>query len=175
MAVADLDQAVASAQREGGTLRGEPGGHPEVGSWASVVDPQGAVISAFKPNYESPAPAGVFLWDELLASDVEGAKAFYRAVFGWTAEDMDMGKMGTYTLFKKGDGENAAGLMQKREAGGRAAWIPYLAADDVDATVTAAQKLGAQAFVEPMDVETVGRVAVLADPTGATFGLYKPV
>jgi predicted enzyme related to lactoylglutathione lyase len=171
----DVDDAVAAAKREGGTIRGEPGGHPEVGRWATIVDPQGAEISAFKPNYDSPAPAGVFLWDEVLTDDVAKAKAFYGSVFGWTAEDMDMGEMGTYTLFKKADGENAAGLMQKREAGGPATWTPYLAADDVDATFAKARDLGAQTFVEPMDVETVGRFAVLADPTGATFGLYKRV
>jgi predicted enzyme related to lactoylglutathione lyase len=171
--VEDVDEAVAAAQREGGTVRGEPGGHPEVGRWATIIDPQGAEISAFKPNYDSPAPAGVFLWDELLTDDVAQAKTFYASVFGWTAEDMDMGEMGTYTLFKKADGENAAGLMQKREAGGPAAWTPYLAADDVDATFAKARQLGAQTFVEPMDVQTVGRFGVLADPTGATFGLYK--
>jgi uncharacterized protein len=172
--VEDVDQAVEAAQRAGGTVRGEPGGHPEVGRWATIVDPEGAEISAFKPNYDSAAPAGVFLWEELVAGDVEGAKAFYQAVFGWAIEDMDMGEMGTYTLFKRGDAENAAGLMAKRDPAAPSAWIPYLAADDVDATVAKARELGAQTFVEPMDVKTVGRFAVLADPTGATFGLYKP-
>jgi predicted enzyme related to lactoylglutathione lyase len=168
--VEDVDQAVATAQREGGTIRGKPDGHPEVGSWATIIDPQGAVISAFKPNYDSPAPAGVFLWDELHARDAEEAKSFYRSVFGWTTEDMDMGEAGTYTLFNKADGENAAGMMQPP---GPSQWVPYLAADDVDASVAKAQKLGAQTFVGPTDVQTVGRFAVLADPTGATFGLYK--
>jgi uncharacterized protein len=172
--VEDVDQAVAAAQRAGGAIRGEPGGHPDVGRWATIVDPQGAEISVFNPNYDSPAPGGVFLWDELVTPDVEAAKAFYPSVFRWTAEDMNMGEMGTYTLFKRGDGENAAGLLQKRDGAGPAAWIPYLAADDVDGSVAEAEKLGAQTFVEPMDVETVGRFAVLADPTGATFGLYKP-
>jgi uncharacterized protein len=169
--VEDLDRAVAAAQREGGALRGEPDGHPEVGSWATIVDPEGAEISAFKPSYESPAPAGVFLWDELHAQDVDRAKSFYGSVFGWTAEDMDMGEGGAYTLFKKGDGESAAGLFKPS---GPSQWVPYLAADDVDATFAKANELGAQTFVEPMEVETVGRFAVLADPTGATFGLYKP-
>jgi uncharacterized protein len=170
--VENVDQAVAAAQREGGTLRGEPGGHPEVGSWATIVDPEGAEISAFKPNYDSPAPAGVFLWEELHARDVDLAKSFYGSVFGWTAEDMDMGEAGNYTLFKKADGENAAGLFQPQ---GPTQWVPYLAADDVEATFAKAKELGAQTFLEPTDVETVGRFAVLADPTGATFGLFKPV
>jgi uncharacterized protein len=172
VAVEDVDAACRAAESAGGEVRGEPGGHPEVGRWATIVDPDGALISAFTPAYESPAPTGVFVWNELLASDIERAKSFYAAVFGWTAEEMDMGEAGVYTLFNKADGENAGGAMQKPDA--PAAWYPYLAADDVDAGVDKARKLGAQIFAEPVDVETVGRVAVLADPTGATFGLYKP-
>jgi uncharacterized protein len=173
VAVKDLDRACKAAEAGGGEVRGEPGGHPEVGRWASIVDPQGAVISAFTPAYESPAPAGVFLWNELSTPDVKAAKSFYSAVFGWSTEDMDMGEAGIYTLFNRADGENAGGAMQNADA--PAAWYPYLAADDVDASFAKAKELGAQAFAEPFDVPTVGRVAVLADPTGATFGLYKPV
>jgi uncharacterized protein len=172
VAVEDVDEAGAVAKREGGSIRGEPGGHPEVGRWATIVDPQGAVISAFAPSYDSPAPSGVFLWNELSTPDTERAKSFYAALFGWSTEDMDMGAAGVYTIFNKADGENAGGAMQNPAA--PAAWYPYLAADDVDAGVAEARKLGAQVLAEPADVETVGRFAVLIDPTGATFGLYKP-
>jgi predicted enzyme related to lactoylglutathione lyase len=172
VAVEDVDAACKAAESSGGEVRGEPGGHPDVGRWATIVDPQGAVISAFTPAYESPAPTGVFLWNELSTSDVEGAKAFYAAVFGWTPEDMDMGEGGFYTVFNKADGENAAGAMQRPDV--PSAWYPYLASDDVDASFAKAKTFGAKASVEPVDVPTVGRVAVLTDPTGATFGLFKP-
>jgi predicted enzyme related to lactoylglutathione lyase len=174
--VEDVAEAVARAERAGGTVRGEPGGHPEVGSWATIVDPQGGEISAFKPNYDSPAPSGVFVWDELVTPDAEAAKAFYGAVFGWTAEPMDMGDMGVYTIFKKGDGESVAGMMQKRDGdAGPAGWLPYLRTDDVDASAARAAELGARTLVEPMQMESAGRFAVLVDPTGATFGLHKDV
>ena len=172
VAVDDLEQACSAAERAGGTIRGEPGGHAEVGRWATIVDPEGAAVSAFTPAYDSPAPSGVFLWNELVTSDADRAKSFYAAVFGWTTEDMDMGDAGVYTLFNKADGENAGGAIQRPDAPG--AWYPYLAAGDVDASVAKAQKLGAQTLVHPFDIETVGRLAVLGDPTGAMFGLYKP-
>jgi uncharacterized protein len=172
VAVEDVDAARKAAESAGGGVRGEPGGHPEVGRWATIVDPHGAVISAFTPAYEGSAPAGVFLWNELSTPDAERAKSFYTAVFGWTTEDMDMGEAGVYTLFNRANGENAGGAMQNPDA--PAAWYPYLATDDVDASFAKAKKLGAQGFAEPVDVPTVGRVAVLADPTGATLGLYKP-
>jgi uncharacterized protein len=173
VAVEDVDAAISAAKSAGGSVRGEPGGHPEVGRWATIVDPNGAEISAFTPAYESPAPTGVFLWEELSTPDIDAAKSFYGAVLGWTAEDMDMGEGRVYTLFNRADGENAGGTIHNADA--PAAWYPYLASDDVDAGVAKAGKLGAQTFVEPTDVPTVGRIAVLADPTGATFGLFKPV
>jgi uncharacterized protein len=171
VAVEDVDAACRAAESAGGDVRGEPGGHPEVGRWATIADPDGALISAFTPAYESSAPSGVFLWNELVTSDSERAKSFYAAVFGWTPEEMDMGKAGMYTLFNRADGESAAGAMQRSDVPSQ--WYPYLAADDVDASVAKARKLDAQVIAEPFDVPTVGRVAVLADPTGATFGLYK--
>jgi predicted enzyme related to lactoylglutathione lyase len=174
--VEDVEEAAANAKLAGGTIRGEPGGHPEVGSWVTIVDPHGATISAFKPNYDSPAPSGVFVWDELVTLDAEGAKGFYGAVFGWTAEAMEMGETGVYTVFKKEDGESVAGMMEKRgDERGPAVWMPYLGADDVDARVAKATELGAQTLVEPMQIESVGRFAVLTDPTGAAFGLHKDV
>lgn len=172
--VEDVEAAVAGAQQEGGTIRGEPGGHPEVGSWATIVDPQGGVVSAFKPGYDSPTPAGVFVWEELFTPDPDAAKAFYGSVFGWTFESRDMGDSGTYTMFKKADGESVAGMLRKPDdVPGPAEWYPYLASEDVDASVATASKLGARTFHGPVEIESVGRYAVLADPTGATFGLHE--
>jgi hypothetical protein len=53
-------------------------------------------------------------------------------------------------------------------------WVPYVAVEDVDATVAKAQELGGSAVIEGMDVPNVGRIAVLTDPNGAAFGIIKP-
>jgi predicted enzyme related to lactoylglutathione lyase len=53
-------------------------------------------------------------------------------------------------------------------------WQPYVAVDDPDATVVKAKELGGTALLEPMDVPKVGRLAVLRDPPGATFGIITP-
>jgi uncharacterized protein len=49
-----------------------------------------------------------------------------------------------------------------------------VATNDVDATAAKAKELGATAFVEGVDIPNVGRIAVLQDPVGAFFGLFKP-
>jgi uncharacterized protein len=169
--VAEVDAAVERAREAGGTVHVEPNDIPEVGRFGVVSDQHGAIIAPFAPSYDSPAPQGVFMWDELLTPDVEGAKAFYNTVLGWGSRDMDMGEMGTYTIFTRADGEDVGGAMQPQGSPGPARWQSYLAADDVDASTKRAAELGAIVQLEPVTIEGVGRLSVLTDPTGAAFGL----
>jgi predicted enzyme related to lactoylglutathione lyase len=53
-------------------------------------------------------------------------------------------------------------------------WITYASVDDAEATVERAKKAGAMVFVELMDVSDIGRMAVMADPTGAAIGVWQP-
>lgn len=57
---------------------------------------------------------------------------------------------------------------------GPARWVPYLATADVDATGSRGAELGGTAIVPPTDVPDTGRIAMLVDPSGATFGLLAP-
>jgi uncharacterized protein len=172
--VDDVDAAVSRAEAEGGSVLVPATEIPEVGRFAVIADPQGAVISPFAPAYDSAAPQGTFVWEEVHATEAEAAKRFYETVFGWTSRPMDMGDGATYTLFSRADGEDVAGLWPKQaDDPGPAAWLTYLATDDVDAAAAKAVSLGATQFLEPTTAEGVGRFAVLADPTGAMFGLFQ--
>jgi uncharacterized protein len=88
---------------------------------------------------------------------------------------MDMGDAGTYTIFQRAGEVDVAGCMAAPE-GMQAPphWLRCVATEDVDATVAKAKELGATAFVEGDDIPNVGRIAVLQDPVGAVFGLFKP-
>ena len=109
--VDDADAAGKRAESAGGSVLAAMD-IPEVGRFAVIRDPQGAVISAFAPQGESTAGQGQFVWDELHTSDIEAAKSFYPAVFGWTVNEMDMGDMGKYTLFRVGDTDRAGAMQQ---------------------------------------------------------------
>lgn len=170
----DVDAAAKRAGDLGGTIVTGPMDMPEVGRFALVQDPQGGIISAFRPEGSGEMGEGVFVWDELLSADADAAKGFYTEVFGWTAREMQ-GLMGPYTILQRAGEADTAGLMQKpAEMPGPSLWIPYLATDDVDASVEKATGLGATALFPATDVPNVGRIAALADPTGAKFGLFKP-
>lgn len=117
---------------------------------------------------------GIFVWNELATSDVDGAKAFYRDVIGWTVEDVDMGENGTYHLLKDGD-EMRGGLMSTDSIEGEILpnWMCYIGVDDVDDTCEKTKAAGGQVLNGPFDIPNVGRMAVMMDPQGAVVSIMK--
>ena len=178
IAVDDVDAACAKADATGGKTCVPPTDIPSVGRFAVVEDPTGAVFSPFKgtgPDMPEPAtpPLGTIVWNELMTTDPEKAGAFYGGLTGWTLEKMDMGPMGFYHLFKRGD-TPAGGMMQlPADAPARPHWLPYVAVADADASAARAAELGATVLVPPTDIQDWGRFAVAMDPTGAVFGVLQ--
>jgi hypothetical protein len=170
--VEDLDETIEKAKAAGGKLAAGPFEMGEVGRMGIIGDPQGAYVSAYQPLGEGPVPQGIFVWDELGTNDADGAQRFYEAVFGWTTADMGP-EYGGYRIFNSG-GTGIAGFMTLQDRSIPPMWQPYVAVDDPDAIVAKATELGATALFEPMDVPKVGRIAVLRDPQGATFGVIRP-
>ena len=122
---------------------------------------------------------GTFSHVELATTDPGGAKEFYGKIFGWEADDRpipeDAGG-GVYTLLKL-DGEDVAALYEQRpdqrEAGVPPNWFSYVTVADADAAAERAKELGGAVHAGPFDVMTAGRMAVIADPTGAMFGVWQ--
>ncbi|MDQ0822759.1 putative enzyme related to lactoylglutathione lyase [Arthrobacter sp. V4I6] len=123
------------------------------------------------PDHSTGAPC----WIDLMTSDTEKAKAFYGTLFGWTFQTGDEEKYGGYITAAK-DGKTVAGMMQKDDAmaGMPDTWSTYLGSDDAAATVQAAVQHGGQIYLEPMDVPEQGRMAMIADATGASVGIWEP-
>jgi len=177
--VADVDAAARRAEELGGQVGVQPTDIPYTGRFAVIADPQGAWVSPFAfagdapPEADGPPPAGHVCWNELLTTDPKGALAFHKEIFGWDHKTWDMGPAGTYYLFTR-DGKDAAGMMEMPEdAEAPPQWMSYFLVADVDATVAKARELGATVYVPPRDIPDVGRMAVLADPTGASFGIFR--
>jgi predicted enzyme related to lactoylglutathione lyase len=117
---------------------------------------------------------GRFVWHELMLADPK-AVDFYQNVIGWTVMSWDHDP--SYRMFAW-KGVPMAGMMplsdEARQARVPAHWISYVSVPDVDATVAQALSFGATTHLLPMNVPTVGRVAVLSDPQGATIGVFQP-
>lgn len=110
---------------------------------------------------------GAFSWSELQTDDPKKAVAFYSELFGWTVEAMDMGS-GPYHVLKVGE-ESIGGISAKPPGNEKmpSMWGSYVTVDDIDKTVKQCVKLGGKVLMGPMDIPTVGRMAVLQDPQGA--------
>ena len=114
---------------------------------------------------------GAFSWNELMTTDVKGAKAFYGQLFGWGMQDMNSAGM-DYTMATLGDKE-IAGMMAipDKAKGMPPTWGAYVTVTDVDEMLTRVEKLGGKIFVPAQDIPDIGRFAVIGDPQGAMLSL----
>ena len=115
---------------------------------------------------------GQFVWYELTTPDVDAARRFYPQITGWGTQQFD----NNYTMWTAA-GAPFAGIFrlgtEQRHRGIPPNWMPYVEANNVDETARLATSLGGKVVVQPTDIPGTGRFAVLQDPQGATFGIYK--
>jgi predicted enzyme related to lactoylglutathione lyase len=128
------------------------------------------------PEITKYAP-GAFCWSELGTSDPDAAKNFYKQVFGWAANDIPAGPDMVYTMLSK-DGKDVGALYKLKDEhkamGIPPHWLSYISVESADETAKKAKELGGTVEMEPFDVFDVGRMAVIQDPTGATFAIWQP-
>jgi predicted enzyme related to lactoylglutathione lyase len=180
--VDDADAVTKKATRNGGKVMKEPFDVMTFGRMAVLADPSGAVFAVWQPKDHIGAHVkqdpGSFCWNELFTTNVDAAGKFYVETFGWKTEAVDMGPMGTYTLFKR-DGaakdKNEGGMlpMPPNMKGVPSNWVAYFAVNDCDASTKKANELGAKTLAAPMDIPNVGRFSIVQDPQGAAFALFK--
>jgi len=116
-----------------------------------------------------------FIHSELATTDVRKAKAFYSKLFTWKLNDMPMpGPAGKYTIIETGDGPGSGGGMLKQMMpDAPSAWMPYVLVDDIQASTKKAVKLGARLMKDVTEVQGMGWLSVVEDPTGAVIGLWQ--
>jgi len=118
---------------------------------------------------------GKFVWYDQMSFDLEGSGSFYEKVVGWTLKANDMNDQ-PYTVLTAG-GDMVGGLMpipaEAAERGARPTWMGYVAVDDVDAYAGKVKAAGGSVYRPPSDIPNIGRFAVVGDPTGAAFIIFK--
>ena len=124
------------------------------------------------PIKSGPWAEGTPAWVDVMVSDLSRAKTFYGQVFGWEFEE-GSAEFGFYTTALLG-GHAVAGMGPVQgEDSPPPAWTTYLASDALDATLAKITAAGGQVYVPAMEIGDFGGMAVVADPTGAVFGLWK--
>lgn len=166
--------ATAETVRASGGRAAPPFDVMQNGRMAVCHDPAGAAFDLWQPlaqpgtTVDSRA-TGAPSWFELLTTDVEGARTFYRQVFGWASETMPMPGL-DYTVFRRGN-EPLAGMMAITPAIGGIppCWCTYFTVEAVDRTVAEAVRAGGTVVVPAEDVPGVGRFAGLLSPQQVFF------
>jgi len=190
--VQSADDAVAKAQREGGSVLVEPFDAQPAGRGAVVADPEGAAFCLWEPGQRKGAHVvnepGAWAMSALNTRDPERAEDFYGKLFGWTTEAFDLGgaeiKMWRLPGFVGGEPEQpvardvvATMATMKGEDFPEdvpAHWSVDFWTEDVDAAAQAASESGGKVIAPPFDIPDIGmRTAVLGDPQGATFSVTK--
>jgi predicted enzyme related to lactoylglutathione lyase len=176
LSVDNVDQTVAKVKKAGGKVVREAMDYPNVGRFALVSDPQGGLLFAFRAEKED-APdrdtkQGDWYWNELICQEPGKAAKFYADAFGVTPKRMEMPGMEYHVL--EANGVPRAGIMSAPSKEVPTSWLPYVRVDKVDEIAKRASKLGGQVMMEPTDIPTVGRFAVLKDSDGAAIAVITP-
>jgi uncharacterized protein len=183
IAVPDLGSVASTVADNGGAVLAGPM-TVDAGRALVCADPCGATFVAWQPDRgveprgddrpgDEPAPTPSYL---LACRDVDAAKAFYGAVFGWEAVTTRRAGGSTYTeYFRPGSGRCVAHMLELDRGWPDdvpAGWMPHLPADDAERTAARAAELGGTVAVA-VDVPAIGRLAVLGDPEGAAFAVSQ--
>ncbi|WP_217914547.1 VOC family protein [Miltoncostaea marina] len=192
--VEDAGATAERARAAGGTVVAGPFDVFDAGRTATIADPGGALISLWQPGRHRGAEVvnehGAVNFNDLHTRDVEQARAFYGAVFGWEVLDLGDGLLWTlpgYGAFldtlrpgtvegmrqmgaPEGFWDVVASLRRigDDEAGVEPHWGVTFGVDDADAVAARAAELGGRVIIDPHDAPWV-RSAVIADPQGARF------
>lgn len=182
IAVADTDAAAQRIAKGGGSIHRDPADIPNVGRFAVVADPGGAMFMLLTPLPREHEPPPIELqspgyvgWHELYAGNgQESAFAFYSKQFGWTTIDtMDMGAMGTYRIFGA-DGVPFGGMMDKPPQAPASAWTFYVNVDAIDSAAERIKANRGQVVMGPHEVPGGNWIVQAVDPQGASFALVAP-
>jgi predicted enzyme related to lactoylglutathione lyase len=176
IAVEDADLVAKEAEQLGATIVAPAFDVLESGRMAVVMDPTGAPIGFWQAKQHIGAQVyaedGTVGWYELMTPDPTRATEFYTKLFGYGTQDFPV-ERGTYTVLTH-KGEQAAGIMTSPQPDIPAAWTPYFAVADADATLETATRLGATAMLPVTEQPNVGRFSWIRDPQGAVVAFIQP-
>jgi uncharacterized protein len=192
--VESADETAAKVGDAGGRVLMEPFDIMDFGRMAVFADPEGAAFSVWQANKHKGARIvnehGSLNFNGLNTRDVDGARAFYGSVFGWTTLALDAGQMWALPGYGDHLERGTPGLRKQiAEMGGPEGFIDVVASinpipddqpdtpphwsvtfgvDDAHATAAKATELGGSVMVPPSDVPW-SRITVIRDPQGATL------
>jgi predicted enzyme related to lactoylglutathione lyase len=123
-------------------------------------------------GYQSGVPCWVDTWQ----LDAERAASFYAELFGWVIEEATTpAGSGAYFVCRL-RGRDVAAIRPTPHAGVAIAptWMTHISVESAEEAARKAIDAGGRVVIEPSESFDAGRMAILADPSGASFGVWQP-
>jgi uncharacterized protein len=124
-----------------------------------------------RDGYQHGVPCWVDVWRE----DPEATAAFYGGLFGWTIGRPPASPAASgprYFMCRLGD-RDVAGIGSPPPSGTGPDWVTYVWVDDAEETARRIVEAGGRVLTGPFDSLDGGRMAIVADPAGAMFGVWQ--
>jgi predicted enzyme related to lactoylglutathione lyase len=180
LATQDCAAAVAESEQLGAKITVASSRVPCLGTKAVLMGPGDAEFGLLEPaeslQFDVGLP-GTLMWAELVTIKAQAADHFFHELFGYTSEQFGSAEHpGAYSVWYLGDESVLARVSMVRDhltPATRPHWLLYLGVDSAigtDELVRRAIGLGGRVRVDPYD-SSLGRLAVLRDPTGARFAV----
>jgi predicted enzyme related to lactoylglutathione lyase len=176
MAVRDVNAVKRVALAHGAKLLVEPRNYPQRGQQAVFADPQGAVFAVLASRSGDPADdevsPGEWIWSSLMTRDADTDAAFYQSIFGY--EVFELTSDGDHLVLSSDNFARASvNTLSGNNPNRHPHWLNFVRVANVDAASAKVTELGGRVLVEPHVDRHGGRVAVVADPAGAPFGIME--
>ncbi len=179
IAVRDVDAAKKIALQHGAKVLFEPHSFPDRGREAVFADPQGAVFGVLDSSSGDPpdvlAAPGEWIWSSLITSDPDTDAAFYQTLFDYEVFDLPAEGEGAQHLMLASDNyaRASANSLPANKPNAHPRWLNFVRVDDAVKMAAKVVALGGRVLVDPRVDRHGGKVAVVADPLGAPFGLLE--
>jgi predicted enzyme related to lactoylglutathione lyase len=178
ISVANVARAEQAVTKAGGKVVAAPKKMPDRGEQAVFADAEGAMFGVIKSSSGDPedflADPGDWIWIQLLSRDAHKAAEFYHAVAGYEIVDNTVSnKVSDYVLTSEGYARATVRTIQSADPKVRPTWLPFVRVKNVGESVALTKQLGGKVLVEPKPELFDGKVAVIADPTGAAIGILE--
>jgi uncharacterized protein len=178
MSVENVDDAVKRIEDNKGLIQIPARDLPQRGRIAVCLDAQKAVFAIIKPRQEEPdaqqTELNSWLGSELWTNDIDGALKFYGNLVGYNMQIMTMGNGETYKMLMS-SGKARAGIVKIPFDDVEPNWVPYIAVKDTMAVTEKVLQLGGQLLTEPDRDLSENDAVIIADPSGAVFGIQQVV
>lgn len=178
ISVASVAKAQRAVTRSGGRVLAEPIIFPKRGEQALFADPEGTIFGVMKSSSGDPEDflpdPGDWVWIQLLSRNARNAAEFYSEVAGYEIiENIMTNRVSDFVLASKGYARATVRTIPSRNAQVQPNWLPFVRVSSVAEAVARAEQLGGKTLIAPNPDLREGKVAVIADPTGAAIGLLE--